>query len=431
MRSTTQVLIALIVGLAAGIGVAGSGNPTLLAIARGIEPIGTMWINGVRMTVIPLVVALILTSVAASGDPRRIGRIGMRALPIFLGLLLAGGLFTLLVSPLSLNHLVIAPEVAESLRAGAAETTRATSEAAKQMPSLVQRIVDIVPVNPFKAAADGAMLPLIVFTLILGVAVTRLDPERQKPLVAWFQAVADAMLIVVGWVLALAPAGIFALAVTLGAKMGLAAAEALIRYVITLSLLLLVFTLALYPLVAMVARVPIGRFAAAAAPAQVVAFSTRSSLAALPAMISAARERLGYPPSISGFALSLAVSVFRLNVPIAWVVGVLFLGKLYGVELDLATMLGLIVTATLISFSVPGIPSSSLFLLAPVLVDLGLPAEGAGILIAVDAIPDMFKTTINVTSHLSAAAILAHREPTADETDRADKADKADVTARA
>src|SRR5262245_49920758 len=154
MRSTTQVLVALIVGLAAGIGIASSGNAILLGVTRVIEPIGTMWINGVRMTVVPLVVSLIITGVAGSGDPRRIGRIGLRALPVFLGLLLGGGLFTLLVSPWSLNQMVINPDVAASLRAGAAETTRATSEAAHQMPTLVQRIVETVPVNPFKDEAE-------------------------------------------------------------------------------------------------------------------------------------------------------------------------------------------------------------------------------------------------------------------------------------
>ena len=127
-------------------------------------------------------------------------------------------------------------------------------------------------------------------------------------------------------------------------------------------------------------------------------------------MVAGARDRLGLSPAITGFGLPLAVSVFRLNVPIAWVVGAEFLGKLYGVPVSGAQIAGLIVTSTLISFSVPGIPSASLFLLAPVIVDLGLPAEGVGILIALDAIPDMFKTTINVTGHMTAATILGRVE---------------------
>jgi Na+/H+-dicarboxylate symporter len=175
---------------------------------------------------------------------------------------------------------------------------------------------------------------------------------------------------------------------------------------ITLSVVLLLFTLVLYGVAVVVGRAPLGRFAAAAAPAQAVAFSSRSSLAALPALIAGAHERLHASPPITGFVLPFAVSVFRINVPIAWVVGALFLAKLYGVELGGAALIGLVITATLVSFSVPGIPSSSLFLLAPVLVDLGLPPEGAGILIAVDAVPDMFKTTLNVTSHMTVATVV-------------------------
>ena len=124
-------------------------------------------------------------------------------------------------------------------------------------------------------------------------------------------------------------------------------------------------------------------------------------------MISAARDKLGLDAAASGFVLPLAVSIFRVNVPMAWVVGVIFLGKLYGVEIGIATLATVVVTSTLLSFSVPGIPSGSLFILAPVLVDLGLPAEAVGILIAVDVVPDIFKTTANVTAHLTAATLAS------------------------
>jgi Na+/H+-dicarboxylate symporter len=138
-------------------------------------------------------------------------------------------------------------------------------------------------------------------------------------------------------------------------------------------------------------------------------------LSALPMMIAAARDKLGLDATASGFVLPFAVSIFRVNVPMAWVVGVIFLGKLYGVEVDVTTLATVIVTSTLLSFSVPGIPSGSLFILAPVLVDIGLPAEAVGILIAVDVIPDIFKTTGNVTAHLT-AAVLASPERSAART---------------
>jgi Na+/H+-dicarboxylate symporter len=401
---TARVLLALIIGLALGIGAAALGGAPL-EVALALEPIGTLWTNAIRMTVIPLVVALVITGVAEHADLRRIGRMGGLAAPVFVGLLLAGGLFTLAVAPLSLDRLDVTAAAAESLRAGAASTADPPP-----MPSLTQRLVETIPANPIKAAADGSMLPVVVFALVFALALTRLGPARREPVVRLFQSVSDTMLTIVGWVLAVAPIGIFALALALGARMGAAAAGALVHYVLTLSAVMLAYTALLYLMAAVFGAVPIRRFAAAVAPAQAVAFSSRSSLAALPALIAGARDRLGASPAITGFALPLAVSVFRVNVPLAWVVGALFLGKLYGVQVGLGAMVGLVVTSTLISFSVPGIPSASLFLLAPVLVELGLPAEGAGILIAVDAIPDMFKTTANVTAHMTAAMILTRSE---------------------
>ena len=408
---TALVLLSLAAGLILGAAAAGTRNASILALADYLAPVGTLWTNAIQMTVIPLVVSLLVTGVAATADPRhvgRLGRLGARALPVFVGLLLLGGAFTVVVAPLSLDRMAIPPEVAMTLRGMAA--SGAAAEGARQMPSLVQRILDVVPANPLKAAADGAILPVIVFVLTFAVALTRLGAERREPVVRVFQAVADAMLVVVRWVLAVAPIGIFALAVGLGARMGVSAAGVLLQYVVTLSAVLFAFTLALYPVAWLLGGVSLRGFAAAAAPAQAVAFGSRSSLAALPALVAGARDRLNAGAAVAGFALPLAVSVFRINVPIAWVVGALFLGRLYGVPLDLPQLAWLVVTATLISFSVPGIPSSSLFLLSPVLVDLGLPAEGAGILIAVDAIPDMFKTTVNVTSHLATAAIIGRGE---------------------
>lgn len=403
MTATLRVVLALVLGLVLGIVGALWDSAAFRAMAAVIEPIGTLWTNAVRMTVIPLVVALVITGVAKTADGRRIGRLGARALPIFLGLLLASGFFAWLVAPLALDRLPTDDIAMMS-------TSMADTLGVRRMPSLVDRITAMVPANPIQAAAEGAVLPLVVFSLIFGFALTRLDAARREPVLSVVQSVADAMLVVVGWVVAVAPIGIFALALNLGGSIGPSAIRLFGLYIATLSGVLLAFILLLYPFTMVLGKVSLRRFAAAAGPAQAIAFSARSSLAALPVMITAARDQLGATPPVTGFALPLAVSVFRLNVPIAWVVGALFLSKLYGVPLDAGQMAGLVVTATLISFSVPGIPSSSLFLFAPVLVDLGLPAAGVGLLIALDVVPDMFKTTLNVTSHLATAAVLNRYE---------------------
>lgn len=395
-----RVLGGLVLGLALGALAAATGKPALLAVTGAIEPLGTLWTNAIRMTVIPLVIALVITGVANAADLRQVGRLGLRALPAFVALLVASGLFALVLAPLALDRLTIPEGVAATLRAS-------TPADAPAMPSLTERLVATVPANPIRALVDGAMLPLIVFTLLFAIALARVDQPRREPVVRLFESIGDAMLVIVRWVLAFAPLGIFALALGLGVRLGAAAATALVFYMITLSVVLLLFMLVLYAFAVTLGKVPLAQFAAALAPAQAVAFSSRSSLAALPALITGAGERLRIPAPVTGFVLPFAVAVFRLNVPIAWVVGALFLSRLYGVDLSGPAMVGLVLTATLFSFSVPGIPSGSLFLLAPVLVELGLPAEGAGILIAVDTIPDMFKTTLNVTSHLTVATIVA------------------------
>ncbi len=371
--------------------------------------VGTLWINAIRMTVIPLVAALTVHSVASIGDVRRVGRLGVIALAVFVTLLVAGGAFAMVVAPQSFDRMALSPQAVENLRASVAGGAPA-STAQAQVPGLVDRIVDMVPVNPVKSAVDGAVLPIVVFALLFGLALARINPARRAIVVTACGAVSDTMLVVVGWVLRAAPAGVFALGVGLGARIGFGSAGALVHYALTLSAVMLAFTLALYPVAVLLGRVSLRSFLAAALPAQAVAFSTRSSLAALPAMITGTRDVLGLPPSSTGFVLPLAVSVFRVNVPIAWVVGVLFLGKLYGVPVTEGQLAMLVVTATLLSFSVPGIPSASLLILAPVLVQNGIPAEGLGILIAVDVMPDMFKTTANVTAHLAAVTLVARAD---------------------
>ena len=256
------------------------------------------------------------------------------------------------------------------------------------------------------------MLPLVVFTLILALAIARLSPALRESVVGFFNGVGDAMLVVVGWVLAVAPIGVFALSLAVAARTGIQAAGALLYYIVVLSAIMLLVTAMLYVPVLLFSRVPLRAFALAALPGQAVAVSSRSSLAALPAMLRETRDRLQLPPVATSFALPLAVSVLRMNVPPRWVVSAAFLGHLYGVEIGIATLVSVLVTAVLISFSVPGIPSASLFMMAPLLVSLGLPAEGVGLLIAVDTIPDMFNTLANVTGHMSSTAVVARAEPT-------------------
>jgi proton glutamate symport protein len=218
------------------------------------------------------------------------------------------------------------------------------------------------------------------------------------------------MLVVVGWVLAAAPIGVFALAVTLAIKLGAGIAGAVALYLIAHCGLLVVALLLLYVIVALFGRVSVRTFARAVFPAQIVAFSTRSSLAALPAMIDGAERVLGVPAKVASFALPFGVSLLRANTGTSWVVSALFIGKLFGVDLTFAQIGVLAATSVAMSFSVPGIPSGGLFIIAPAFITVGLPIEGVGVLIALDSVPDIFKTCVNVTGHMTATVLLARSE---------------------
>ncbi|MGH9867929.1 MAG: dicarboxylate/amino acid:cation symporter [Candidatus Polarisedimenticolia bacterium] len=410
MRSATYVLAALAAGFILGSIAAASSSPVALRLVSIIEPLGTLWVNAIRMTVVPLVVSVLITGVVTSFGSRSLGRLGVRAIVTYAILLVLAGVIALIIAPPLLARIPLTPEVADRLRETATSTASSTVTAVQQLPSLTQRIVDVIPANPVRAAAEGAMLPLVVFTLMLALGITRLAPALRDNVVGFFHGVGDAMLVVVGWVLAAAPVGVFALSLSVGARTGMQAAGALLYFIVVLSAVMLLVTLMLYVPVALFGRVPLRAFAVAALPAQAVAASSRSSLAALPAMLREARDRLRLPPVATSFALPLSVAVLRMNVPPRWVISAAFLGQLYGVEMGLATLASVLITAVLISFSVPGIPSASLFMMAPVLVSLGLPAEGVGLLIAVDTIPDMFNTLANVTGHMASTTVIARNE---------------------
>lgn len=397
---------AAILALAAGFAVGASASAAAPAMATGLlavsEPVGTLWVNAIRMTVIPLVVALLITGIASMRDLRTVGRLGGRALALFVALLAGIAAVTALLAPLLYRGLAIDPVSAATLR----ERAAGGASAVPALPGFAAWLTSLVPVNPMASAVDGAMLPLIVFTVAFALAATRLPDDTRHVLLGVFRATGDAMLWLVRAVLWLSPIGIFALAVTLGARLGISGAGAIGFYLATHVALLIVAIVILYPIAVVGGGVSPMRFARAALPAQAVAMGTRSSLAALPAMLDAAEHRLHLRRDVASFALPLAVSTFRLNLAVSWIVGGLFIAALYGVPFGLASIATFYLASVLMSFSVPGIPSGSLFIIAPLFPTVGLPVEGVGILIALDAVPDIFKTTLNVTGHLTTAVLL-------------------------
>jgi len=398
-RPVVAALIALVLGAAAGIAI--SAQPIAPTLIAWIEPVGLIWVAAIRMTVIPLVVASLLVAVADT-DARAMGALGVRAFGVFALLLSIVAAFTALLAPLVFDQLLIDPAAAARLRGGVAAATNVPA-----LPSFTDWLISLVPVNPIAAAANGAMLPLVVFTLAFGLALGRTAPERREAVVSVFRAIAAAVTVLIEWILRATPAGVLSLAFVVGARIGTAVVGAVAFYVLAYAAFLVAATLLVYLAVALLSRTRVTRFARAVLPAQVVAITTRSSMAALPAMVVAADRALTLPTTASSFGLPLAVSTFRLNQAVSWVVMALFAAKLYGIELSSLTVMSLAITSVLMSFSVPGIPSASLFVVAPFYAAVGIPAEAIGVLIALDLLPDLFKTLLNVTGQLGAVTIAS------------------------
>jgi proton glutamate symport protein len=411
MKESTRVLTALGVAIVAGVVIAATGSASLVRAADFIAPIGALWVNAIRMTVIPLVVSLLITGVASANDVRSIGRIGGRTLLIFV-LLLAG--VAIVVMPFGPALFGLLPRNASvQLPAGAAE---AASEVAAggQAQTFSSWLVSLLPPNPIAAAATGAMMPLILFTFLLALAIARSRAESRQTLTRFFQALGEAMLILVRWVILMAPIGVFALVLPLAVHAGAALAGAIGFYIVAYSIACIAVTLLLYPTVALAGRVPMRRFARAVLPAQLIAFSSSSSIASLPALVEGAERGLEMPERISGFVLPLAVSTFKIAAPVSWSIGALFVGWFYGVPIHVGGLATIAFAAVFLAFAVPGIPRGAFIMLTPLFLAIGLPAEGIGILIAVDAIPDLFATVLNTTGDLAAAALVARGDRAGD-----------------
>ncbi|HEY7393440.1 MAG TPA: dicarboxylate/amino acid:cation symporter [Gemmatimonadaceae bacterium] len=410
MSLTTRVLLALAAGVGVGLGLSEIDPVMSRSVAAVVEPVGTLFVNAIRMTVIPLVVSSLIVGIATSGSGASVAKIGGRGVIVFLILLAASGAVGALIAPPVLSHVNVDPAAVATLRASAGSSIDAASGDAIQTP--VQWLVSLVPSNPFKAAADGAMLPLIMFALVFGLALIAVPAASRDQIVTIFRAVAQAMLVLVRWLLVVAPIGVFALALPLVARLGLSAVGALATYVVLVSLAAIVFSLlVLYPAAAILGGVSIRDFAKAAAPAQAVAISARSSLAALPALIDAARTKLNLPEEVAGFFLPLASATFRVGATLGLTTGCVFVARLYGIDISGAQLGTVLLTAIITSFSIPGIPGGSIVAMVPVLSSVGLPVEGIGILLGVDTIPDMFRTAANVTGQLTAATIVSRGAP--------------------
>ncbi|MDB5585001.1 MAG: sodium:dicarboxylate symporter [Bradyrhizobium sp.] len=405
MSQATRILLSLIAGLLIGTAAARFAPDHALDVARITDLIGHAWMHGLQMVIVPLIVGLLVTGVGATAAAARAGRITAIAIGSFVVILWVNTIMSAFVMPLLLRLWPLSVSLAQSLR-----QSMIGAKPVGTPPSLLDFFDTVVPSNVVSAAASDAYLPLTIFALALAFAITRLEPSQRKLLTDVIKAFTDAMIVIIGWVLKLAPIGVFALAYGVGAKTGLAAIGALLHYIIIVSSVGFIVLLSAYPVALLYGRVSPLRFAREVAPAQAMALSTQSSLATLPAML-AASEKLGASPATSGIVLPIAVAIFRATSPAMNLAVALYVAHLLGVPIGPGALFFGVVTAaitTMGSISLPG-TISYIASVAPVAAAMHVPLEPLGLLIAVETIPDLFRTIGNVTMDVAVTLGVARR----------------------
>ncbi len=400
MKMHLAIALGLLGGLALGLAAAVTGSPALLRLAQSVEPIGTVFVNLLKMVVVPLVAAALFVGVAGMGDLKQLGRLGALALAFFAATTLIAVLVGMGVMRLALP--LADPAAARGVAAGAHAPPA-------HLPGVMEFLVSLIPSNPIQAAVDSALLPLIVFTVLFGAAAGALPEPRRRPLIALADAIAAALIRLVHWVLWAAPVGVFALAAPVTARSGWALLQSLLVFVLAVLAGLVLFVSSIYvPLAsALGGRRPV-QFIKACLGSQLIGFTTTSSLATIPAMLDAG-DALGVSRQVSSLVIPLGASLNRAGSALFQGAGVVFLGWLYGTPLPLASVGGAVLATFLVAFTVASVPSASVVSLAPALSHVGVPLDGLGVLLGVDRIPDMFRTATNVTGTITAAVVLDRR----------------------
>ena len=399
MNLSFRILTGLLLGSIAGLMISRSNSALFVNLPGLLAPLGSLWVNAIRMTIMPLLMALVVVAIAGQGRSGRVLAIGGKTLSLFVGLILLSSLFALLFAAPLIGLLEICSENSNVVLA----SSQVTAERAP-LPPFKDWLIGLIPANPFAAAANGDILPLMIFTVVFSLALIQIDERLAKNVITFFEATKQALLVVIAWIMELAPYGIFALVLPITANLGTESVRLLGTFILMVCGLIVLLSACIY-LGLWVLGHDIKKFAKTMAPVQVIGFGTRSSLATLPATI-AASEILGVSQKTAGLVLPAAVTLFKFASPLARTAGTYFIAALYGIDLTVSEFVVIALAVGLLSFYSPGIPSGGLLIMTPVYLALGLPVEGIGLLIAIDLIVDMFITAANVTANLGATMML-------------------------
>lgn len=414
MQLYTKILIGLVAGAVVGV-VANFGEIIWLRdLLIAIEPIGTAFIRLITMVVIPLVVASLVVGTASLGDLRKLGRIGGKTVVYYLMTTAVAVIIGLVISNVVQPGARINTETRDSLAAQFEGDAAARMQLAEQAPSVVETLLNMIPRNPVQAAANLDLLPLIVFTIIFGAAVSVIEPKRRDAVLGVFDGINDASMVIIDWVMKLAPYAVFALIGAVVSRFGTDLLRSLLIYSAVVAGGLVIHAVVTYGLVVkFLAGLNPLDFFKRIAQAPLVAFSTSSSSATLPITMETAEERVGISKQVSSFVLPLGATINMDGTALYQAVAVMFIAQIYGIPLTLADQAVVVLTATLASIGAAGVPSAGIITLIIVLNSVGLGAQvqaGIALILGVDRILDMIRTSVNVTGDLTAASVIARSE---------------------
>jgi Na+/H+-dicarboxylate symporter len=414
MQLYTKILIGLIAGTVAGILASVLEIELFRDLLIGIRPIGDAWIRLITMIVIPLVVASLLVGTASLGDLRKVGRIGGKTVLYYMTTTAIAVTIGLVISNVIRPGSSIEESTRDSLAAQFEGEAVDRMMLAEERPSTVEVLLEMIPRNPVQAAAEMDLLPLIIFTIIFGAAVTMVDPKRRDAVLNVFHGVNDASMIMIHWVMKLAPYAVFALIAAVVAESGVDLLKSLLIYTLVVFGGLVTHALVTYGLIL--------RFLAGFSPADffmrirnvpLIAFSTSSSNATLPITIETAEEEVGVSNEVASFVLPLGATINMDGTALYQAVAVMFIAQIYGIPLGVGEQLIVVMTATLASVGAAGVPSAGIITLIIVLNSVGMAAHvqaGIALILGVDRILDMCRTAVNVTGDLTAATVIAKSE---------------------
>ncbi len=414
MQLYTKILIGLIAGAVVGAFANISGIEPFQNFLGALEPLGTAFINLITMIVIPLVVASLLVGTASLGDLRKLGRIGGKTLGFYLFTTAIAVTIGLGISNFVTPGSGVAESTRDELAARYGGQAQASMDMAAQAPGWVETLLGIIPRNPVQAAANMDLLPLIFFTICFGAALTVIQEDRRNAVLDFFHGVNDVSMVLINWIMELAPYAVFVLIAAVVGNFGFDLLQSLLIYTVTVATGLLLHAFGTYALILrFLVKVNPLRFYKKIAAVPLFAFSTSSSSATLPLTIETAEDELGASNEVASFVLPLGATINMDGTALYQAVAVMFIAQIYGIPLDLADQMVIVLTATLASVGAAGVPSAGIITLIIVLNSVGLQGQvqaGIALILGVDRILDMLRTSVNVTGDLTCASFVAKSE---------------------